>query len=312
MVRYIYTTIFSLIGLGAILYSCEEPLDPGYFPPVENKLVVVSKFSTGKAIEVSVSKNRPIGSYEPIEYVTDAKVELYWKETFLEQLQLIPAKDEYQFPYYISQANFPVSGVEYTIKVTADGYQPVMAKSRIPPSVKITKFKIDRRTVESIPGSGLQRNFFYTTIDFDDPSEKGDYYHLNISQQVNDYIVEGLDTLIGKKTLHSVNFNPLGNKNTITANVEGGLLFEDKPDDQELQIVFYIDTDPGLQIFGKTYLELRTISDDYYLYFTSLSKSDGVNPDPLSPPVIVYQNIENGLGIFAGYSNVMDSIQLSN
>lgn len=311
MARYIYKSIFTLIAFSAILFSCEEPLDISDLPQADSKLVVVSKFSEGKAIEVSVSKNRPIGNSDPIEYLTDARVELYWKDTYLEQLVLVPSGEGVEFPYYISKRNFPVSGVEYTIKVMVDGYQAVMAKSRIPHSVRITKFKIDEMKSEPISGSTLQRNYFYTTIDFDDPAEKGNFYHLNISQQVNDFLVEGTDTLIARKTLHPVAFNHLFNENTITANLEGGLLFEDKPDGSELKINFYIDTDPATQGFGKTYLELRSISNDYYLYYTTLSKSDGVNPDPLNPPVIVYQNVENGLGIFAGYSNAMDSIQLA-
>jgi hypothetical protein len=311
MARYIYTSITSLLGLAAILFACEEPLDPEYFPPAESKLVVVSKFSEGKAIEVSISKNRPIGNSDPVEYITDARVELYLQDTLLEQLELVPAGEENDFPYYISQTNFPKSGVEYTIKVMVAGFQTVMAKSRIPPSVRITKFRVDQTTTEPISGTNRQRNYFHTTIDFDDPNETGNYYHLNISQQVKEFIVEGKDTLVGRKTLHPVTFNPLDNKNTITANLEGGLLFEDKPNGQELKITFYIDTDPKMENFGKTYLELRTISDDYYFYYTTLSKSGGVNPDPLSPPPTIYQNVENGLGIFAGYSNVMDSLQLN-
>lgn len=312
MARYLYTSILTLIIFSALLFSCEEPLDIADLSPVESKLVVVSRFSEGKAIEVSVSKSRPIGNSDPIEYLMDARVELYWKDAFLEKLQLVPADGVNEFPYYVSTLNYPVAGVEYTIKVIVDGYQSVMARSRIPPSVRITKFNIDRMTVEPVAGSNLQRNYFHATIDFDDPVENGNYYHLNISQQVNNFILEGSDTLVGKKTLYPVVFNQLNNKNSVTANLEGGLLFEDKLNEEELKFTFYIDTDPNTQEFGKTYLELRTISDDYYLYFTSLSRSDGVNPDPLNPPVIIYQNVENGLGIFAGYSNATDSIQLVN
>lgn len=310
MVRHIFTILSGIIVLG-ILHSCEEPLDLDDLPQLEPKLVVISNFSEGQTIIVSVAKSQVIGEVEPDEYLTNAEVDLFWGNTFLERLKLVVPKDPTYLPYYKTWEHRPIAGVEYTIKVSVDGFQPVMAKSSVPPSVRITEFNLKNLVTEPVQDGNLNRNHFSAIVDFDDPSTSKNYYHLRISQQINNYTVEGEDTLITKSTLQPVQFNPLGNQNEIVAHFNGGLLFEDKPGKQALGISFSVDIAPGSQLLGKTYVELRTLSKEYYLYYTSLSRSEGSDPNPLNDPVIVYENIENGYGIFAGYSNSLDSVQYS-
>ncbi|WP_222845722.1 DUF4249 domain-containing protein [Flavilitoribacter nigricans] len=278
-------------------------------PQLEPKLVVISNFAEGRAIIVTVAKSRLIGNVDPEEYLTNAEVDLYWNNTFLERLEVVIPKDPNYPPYYKSWENKPVAGLEYTIKVSVDGFKPVMAKSSVPPSVKITDFDLANVVTEPVQGGAYNRKHFSAIVDFDDPSTTKNYYHLNITQQINNYVLEGRDTLITKSMLQPVLFDPLDNENGISAHLNGGLLFEDKPGKQALGISFSVDIDPRSQLLGKTYVELRTLSREYYLYYTSLSRSEGSNPNPLNDPVIVFENIENGYGIFAGYSNSLDSVQ---
>lgn len=308
MVRHIFTILSGLLLLG-LLHSCEEPLDLEDLPQFEPKLVVISNFAEGQAVIVSVAKSQLIGNVDPEEYIVNAEVDLYWEDTFLERLQLVIPKDPNYPPYYKSWENKPIAGVEYTIRVFVDGFRPVMAKSSVPPSVKITAFNLAHVVAEPVHGGVYRRNHFSAIVDFDDPSTSKNYYHLNITQQINNFVVEGEDTLVTKSILQAVAFDPLDNQNGISAHLNGGLLFEDKPGKKALGISFAVDIDPRSQLLGKTYLELRTLSKEYYLYYTSLSRSEGSNPNPLNDPVIVYENIENGYGIFAGYSNSLDSLQ---
>lgn len=308
MVRHIFTLFIGLLILG-MLYSCEEPLDLEDLPNLEPKLVVISNFAEGQSIIVTVGKSRLIGEYGTDEYLTNAEVDLFWNNNFLERLKLVVPNDPNYPPYYKSWENSPVAGVEYTIKVSVEGFRPVMAKSSAPPSVKITDFGLKDVVSEPIQGGVYNRKHFSAIVDFDDPTTTKNYYHLNIIQQINNFILEGRDTLITKSLLQPVLFNPLNNQNGISANVNGGLLFEDKPGKAALGIGFSVDLDPRNQLLGKTYVELRTLSREYYLYYTSLSRSDGTDPNPFDDPVIVYENIENGHGIFAGYSNSLDSVQ---
>lgn len=314
MVRHTFTVLFVLILAAGFLPSCEEPLIFEEPLPLSSKLVVVSNFTEGRAILVKVSKSRLIGDTMPEEYLTNAEVDLYWNDVFLERLSLVIPKNPDQPPYYRTFDNIPVAGQEYTLKVAADGYQTVMAKSLVPPSVKITRFELARDIIETVPETSTERLHFTATVDFDDPIASVNYYHLNISQQINNFLLDGRDTVVTKSFLKQVVFNPLNNRVDISANsgeLGGGLLFADKPDNKALGISFSVELNPASQLLGKTYVELRTLSKDYYLFYTSVNKSEGGNQNPLVDPVIVYENVVNGHGIFAGYSNSTDSIQVA-
>lgn len=290
-------------------FACEEPLEVD--PSVSDaRLVVISNFAEGKAIEVTVSRSRQIGNTGPDQYITDAEVDLYWENNFLERLRLVVPKDPEQPPFYRSWELRPVAGVEYRIRVVAPGYQPVMATSRVPNSVKISSFVVHDLQREIVAGGSINRYTLHTGVDFDDPAGEVNYYHLGLFQQINTYQLEGQDTMLTGSYLRPVTFSPLNDENGFGAHFNYGLLFEDKPFQDGIQMTFSIDLDPSQQLLGKLYAELRTLSEEYYLYYTSLSRSENTAPNPLNP-IIIYDNIENGDGIFAAYSHSVDSIQVA-
>jgi hypothetical protein len=55
--------------------------------------------------------------------------------------------------------------------------------------------------------------------------------------------------------------------------------------------------------------ELQTLTKDTYYYIKSLGASEWSNDGLFSEPVQVYNNIDNGLGIFGGCSSSTDSLQ---
>lgn len=309
MIRQLFISLLGFLLLG-IFSSCEEPLEIEELPiTTKPKLVVISNFAEGQSIIVTVAKSRLIGDPEPEEYLVSADVRLFWNDTFLERLRPVIPKDPDVPPYYKTWDSRPMAGAEYTIKVSAEGYKAATARSSIPPSVKITNFDLSQVRTEVLSGGIRSRNHFSAIVDFDDPAAAKNYYHLNISQQVNTFRFDGKDTVITESFLYPTVFNAFKNENSISAHLKGGLLFEDKPGMKAMGISFSVDIDPRVQELGKTYVELRTLSREYYLYHTSLSRSETANPNPLTDPVIVYENIENGYGIFAGYSNSLDSLQ---
>ena len=56
------------------------------------------------------------------------------------------------------------------------------------------------------------------------------------------------------------------------------------------------------------YLTISRVSKEYYWYQSSYSNYLQTSGDPFAQPVQVYTNINNGLGVFAGYSASKDSI----
>jgi len=58
----------------------------------------------------------------------------------------------------------------------------------------------------------------------------------------------------------------------------------------------------------KLMIRVSSISEAYYKYVKSLIKFASLNFTPFKEPVMVFNNIENGIGIFAGYNNTIDSV----
>ena len=60
----------------------------------------------------------------------------------------------------------------------------------------------------------------------------------------------------------------------------------------------------------KVYVELRTITQEYYKYHSSLARQLIVRQDPFAEPVTIYNNIEGGYGNFSGFSPDVSSSDL--
>ena len=58
----------------------------------------------------------------------------------------------------------------------------------------------------------------------------------------------------------------------------------------------------NIEYFPAIIVTLRTVSEDFYNYKITGSLHDNSSDNPFAQPVNVYKNIDNGFGIFAGYS----------
>ncbi|MEJ8756000.1 DUF4249 domain-containing protein [Pontibacter sp. H259] len=60
----------------------------------------------------------------------------------------------------------------------------------------------------------------------------------------------------------------------------------------------------------KIYAVLVVADAHYYKYHKALSEQSSNNGNPFAEPVIMYTNIKGGLGVFAGYNQVVQSIEV--
>lgn len=290
--------------------TCERPLDLDIDEP-EPRLVVVSNFTNDKALEVVVSKTKSILSSSETEYVLNAKVELYQGENFIETLDLVPPLGKLN-PYYTTRVFRPEVNVVYNIIVEAPGFDLVMAQSKIPGNIAIESFDISN--LVSFPiNDGNVAYRYDVMLSFEDPPAEANYYHLKFFQQIINYFnVEG-DTILGEPYLQQIAFNSNSDNNFLIAYFDGGVLFEDgRFDGQMITYTFplQVQVNPGTEILGQIFVELRTVSEEYYLYHNSLSRQQSDPNRPFHEPVIIFNNIKNGSGIFAGYSTSLDSIPI--
>lgn len=295
-------------GMVCLAATCEKPVELN-LPAPDPQLVVISNFTTGEAMRVRVSRSRSILDDSPEDYIADAVVELFDEDNaMLEQLDLVIPQINRVSPYYTTDAVVFVPGETYQLRVSAPGFDTIMSKSVIPPRIQIQQFTVSG--LISGPGSqpGSVRYDYQVSLSFSDPGAQTNYYHLNFFQQVQDVVVE-------QSYLQPVVFSPFTDNNYLLAYFAGGVLIEDEPfNGKTISYTFpmSIEIYPSYQLLGKIYVELRTTSEEYYLFHNSLSRQQTSNNGTNSEPIFIYNNIENGQGIFAGYSYSMDSLKVIN
>lgn len=301
-----------LIGMGLIFMgaTCERPLDVTIDEP-DPELVVVSNFTDDKEMMVQVMKSQSLLNPEPITYIEDAIVRLYEGEDLVQNLELV--RDPFYRRSKYSSKNFTaVPNVLYTLSVQAPGFDEIIAKSMIPDIIEIQNLKVSNYVIETTP-SGVSTYRFSVTIDFEDPEDLANFYHLNLFQRTYQVIVEGQDTSFREDVRQSIQFNQVIDNNFILANEGGGVLFDDTPFNGNIvSYTFPLEliVNSREKVIGDLLVELRSVSEDYYRFQRSLSQQQKNPGAPFAEPVILYNNVMNGQGIFAGYSSSIDSIRI--
>ncbi|GJM35751.1 MAG: hypothetical protein DHS20C18_47520 [Saprospiraceae bacterium] len=299
------TSILLLSSIFLLAATCERDVDLGFDDP-EPRLVVFSNFSNTGEIRVQVSKSKSALDNTADEYISDAKVEIYAKGQLIERLKLVVPESGRIPPYYATRGLVPEVNVVYMIKVDADGFETIRAESTIPEQIAVNFFEISELMISQ---DEEERTYSYRVrMNFDDPVTEKNYYHLNIFQQIQEYVGGIGDTVITGISYRPVEFNPKNNKNDMVAYLGGGLLLEDDPLNGDYDFNLSVSIDPTTQILGKVFVEFRTVSEDYYLYHASITRQNFSEGSSFAEPVFVYNNIENGHGVFAGYITSIDSL----
>jgi hypothetical protein len=307
MARPILFCLF--VSLLFIAATCERPVDL-QIPVLEPKLVVVSNFTSEEDVFVQVTKSQSILDSNDVTYITDAVVELYQEDILLEELSLVQGVRRVP-PYYSTFMTSLEPGVIYTIKVDAPGFETVMAESSIPEKIDIQGLNVTDIDIQT--GANDDELIFSYTVNmaFQDPPNESNFYQLNFFQELYSYInIEG-DTVITGKNLRQIAFSPQNNNNNFIAYFDGGVLFDDTNfDGSVIGYSFRLETrlNQETELLGQMFVELRSTSEEYYLFHNSLSRQQENTNDPFAEPVIVFNNIKNGKGIFAGYNQAVDSI----
>lgn len=284
--------VIAIITMLTVLFSCEKTIKMDI--KNERRRIVVNGFlNAQQPVRVNISKSQHILDNDSIHYISDAKVYLLKNETVLDTLIFSQDGD------YLSHNFLPEVGVNYKIKISAEGLQDVEASDYIPDLVPI--ISIDTSTVmysgggDGIMGStGESREMLRCKIKFHDPAGQQNYYQLWLHNPSYSGGYEGNNTMYFETDDTSV-------ENFI---MNYGAFFNDVLfDGKNYELNIYID-----KIYqGPVYFMLFSVSKSYSLYFRTLANSQQ-NSGPFTEPIFVYNNITNGLGIFAGYSLYVDSL----
>ncbi len=288
------------LSLFQMASACEEPVELDIEIP-RSRLVINSNFIPDELVTLRVSASRPLGTTEIP--VIDAQVSLFEGTELAERLTYEAGKQFGEAGSYRTRRFRPRVGQQYTIHVSADGYDPVTAVSSIPDPIQIVSLSVHNLTTAEL---GRETIYDYRLeMDYADPVDETNFYDLRVYQRVLPYQVSATgDTLVGPAYL-----KPVGTPTTRSfANETISILLKDKPNDRSLDLALQSRLDTDSELLNGLVAELRTVSLEYYYYQQSLAVQYPGVTGGLNEPIIIYNNVVSGLGIFAGYNSVKQNL----
>jgi hypothetical protein len=309
------TNIPAIVILMLLLLSCERIIE-FRGENVDPKTVIYCMLDPDSIISVSVSRSHAVFDikYEP-QQITDAVVRLYCNEELVETLTYVspPPPCEYCPPTphsrYVSTGTRPVAGSTYRIEAELPGMKMASGETTLPALVPI--LGID--TTEIVTGWGVMQ--MVVKVSMSDPGETDNYYRLTANRTDGAYYGDKEQpwnpeipvTVFQEDCSYSSYDEPLiaplqEEEDLFGMYIENRyFLFNDELiAGKNYDLTLKIDhswPDPGYYEFSHFNFRLETVSRELYLYLRSLSAHQQTNDNFLTEPVLVYTNIENGLGV---------------
>ncbi len=280
-----------LLPLVVFLFSCKKEVFID-IPDHESQIAVNAFLENGEEIAVHVSRSGQVS--ESIDsFLQGATVVLYADD--------VPDTLAFSDDHWYKTGQKASPGINYLLKVYHPDFEETLSGDAFPAPVT---FKMQNFVAKDAVD---EWGFIYSSIDvvFNDDPGRNDYYELR--------------TELGETVRQESNmiFNGGTRSNDVIIKNEGftgefftgGIAFSDKlfnGDTASIKIRFAYNANVDY-----VYIILRSVSENYYQYkksyyrYTVNASNDIWNT---SNPVGLFTNIENGYGIFAGYSEVKDSI----
>ncbi len=296
---FLYSAVVLAIGVLMMSSGCETALDlPTNTRP---KLTIISHLSPGSSgwqeprVYVFVSQSVSDSS----SFETPQNVEVEVTELESDHSITLTQSSEGGEPYFGFPKNFLKEGFSYTISAYSPGFESVRATTKIPTPSTISNLSISGITIEPSTKNDFKDIVRYS-LSFDiNHIGANQYYHLVFYNQY-----------AGLPSRYLVN-PELTDDQPFVAHYDFGILI-DKTDlipGQPLQFNF-VDWVLENNELRRVFVELRTITKEYYKYHSTLARQLIVRQDPFAEPVTIFNNIEGGYGNFSGFSPDVSSSYL--
>ena len=294
------STIFFLVSI--VFISCETVIDVD-IPTEPAKLVINSTLIPGQPFRVNLSTSQHILDDSDYKNITGAEIKIY------EDGQLLTTLPDSAKGNYISGSFMPKIGRKYRIEAGKNGFETVTAEERLPEkSARIVSVKVD--TVETNDFGYIQKRLEFD-IEIEDGNEEN-YYEIIIART---NVWQRYDNIVGPPlvvdTISSKDLEYLESDNASLEEFQNygqSIYFDDglfNGKKYHITVSAQYRSNSGWEGILEDYYEiyLRNTSEAYYLYKRSTELQNWTEDDPFAQPVQVYNNINNGYGIFAGYNN---------
>gem|GEM_PF-5932535 len=277
-----------LSGFSAMFFSCEMTVDVE-LPASDPVLVVNAQPESGTPLLVDVTLSQSVLSNDPGVFppLTNARVLLIRNGSDSLYADYFDPLKLYAFPL------IPAEGDFFELQVSHPGYPAVRAEARIPQALKIENVTLEHRVEKDRDGNELARLSF----DISDRPDEADYFSLELKYLGTDSIVNSACFQSDEPVFfRQGELQEPGDRSWFCEE----FYFDDSyMTEHPYRVTVYL-MESEFQLARELILRLKTHEAASYLYRTSLEDQLAVYGNPFAEPVIVYSNIENGLGIFAG------------
>jgi hypothetical protein len=272
-------------------------------------LVVNSYFSEDEKWQVNLSQSHHILDVADPAYVNNASVQISGSDGSFFYLYY----DSLENGNYINDSITPKANVTYTIEAFAPNYEAVSASDYAPSKADIINEKLDTIiptlnnpadhkltfTINDNPNEENYYVFFMAIPYFYWGEEESDTF-LHIGFISNDPIME-----------YEVKYSYSDFLSTSQINYVERVFFSDELFNGSSRIFeFYPEEYFSYYEVDNLFFYILSVSKTYYLYEISAYKQIDTKNNIMAEPVKVYNNIEGGMGIFAGYSTVLDTVEV--
>ena len=281
------------------LFGCVKILNDD-LKTKETKLVLNAAISPDSLYTVNISRTFNIFEDESahnLPFIDSADVKLYEDGTFLSDLKNIG------YGNYINPGFYPEIGKEYKVDASYGSYKSIESKTTIPPVVHISDF--DTVVLQYFNEYNGHEEQYIGILKYNDPEGVDNKYLLNCRIAVTD--------IDGSVYWYDQAIWPIeGDERFYDGSVNGRLLWSDQyTDGNEVTVRFVFNTVYNYDKSKSRNTEkvhflfsFQSVNSDYYTYLKSYDVywESGGGEDPFAEPVVVHSNVENGYGIFGGYS----------
>jgi hypothetical protein len=278
-----------------LVSSCETFVELE-IPDSEQRLVINALLEPSSPVFVHVTSSNSILEEDEFEIIHDAMVTITDEEGMVHSLKFVrPNEWAPNYGYYTTEEFDPVPGSTYTIETSKPGFETATSYTKIPKKPNIKSFSFKNLPFEQNPYIQYQYPKIEFNLVFDDPAGEN-YYEIELyyegSGEVTDHEGNQYETSYEQFAyLHPK--NPAYEQDY--RNYPGIIINDRLFDQQEASVDLQTAIPANAQLKVKVYL--REITKESFRYGMSHSLQRNNRGDPLSQPVQVFSNIENGFGI---------------
>ncbi len=314
-----YIKYISLFSVALLLVNCNKEITLEN-PNKEQVLVVNGYLSPDQGAIVDVSHSILDITTDSITSIQDAKVSLYENDVYMGDLKY---SENINTPNikraYYNNPDIPIKEDQnYRLEVEHSDYDNITAITKVP------KLSIATPKLEYVGEVDENKSRLKLTLEESNLGEN--FYGLVVKEKTKLYEVVDGDTLeipgFGGENIGFVDFKKIGLSDLVTTGLEIYNTYADFAV-HAIDNSFFLNSKMDLTfdiyklnttllenqfLVQEVKVEVRQLSKDYFEYTKTLSIQEKIADDPFASEVIVYNNIDGGLGNFSGYQVIESNV----